>query len=59
MYIRQECIFSFYKLLKFQPETKLKMVLSQFDFSNMLMLLYLSKPKHKRGPNGYVILPRL
>lgn len=57
MYIRQECMFSFDELLKFQPETKLEMVLSQLDFSNMLS--YLSRPEHKRGPKGYDALPLL
>lgn len=57
MYIRQECIFSFEELMKFQPETKLEMVLSQLDFSNVL--LFLSRPEHKRGPKGYDALPLL
>lgn len=50
-------MFSFDELLKFQPETKLEMVLSQLDFSNMLS--YLSRPEHKRGPKGYDALPLL
>lgn len=57
MYIRQECMLSFDELLKFQPATKLEMVLSQLDFSNMLS--YLSRPRHKRGPKGYDALPLL
>ncbi|SNX53977.1 transposase [Thermoanaerobacterium sp. RBIITD] len=57
MYIRQECLFSFNELIKFQSETKLEMVLSQFDFSNVL--LSLSRPEYKRGPKGYDPLPLL
>ena len=48
MYIRQECLFSFDELIKFQPETKLEMVLSQLDFSNVV--LSLSRSEYKRGP---------
>lgn len=51
MYIRQECLFSFDELIKFQPETKFEMVLSQLDFSNAV--LSLSRPEYKRGPKGY------
>jgi transposase len=50
-------MLSFDELLKFQPATKLEMVLSQLDFSNMLS--YLSRPRHKRGPKGYATLPLL
>lgn len=57
MYIRQECLFSFDELIKFQPETKLEMVLSQLDFSNVV--LSLSRPEYKRGPKGYDPLPLL
>ncbi|WDC83373.1 transposase [Caloramator sp. mosi_1] len=51
MYIRQECLFSFEEILKFQKENKLQLILSQLDFSNLINKL--TKPKHKRGPKGY------
>lgn len=57
MYIRQECILSFDELIKFQPETKLEMVLSELDFSSIINSL--QRPKHKRGPKGYEPLPLL
>ncbi|MEG6567202.1 transposase, partial [Thermoanaerobacterium saccharolyticum] len=57
MYIRQECLFSFDELIKFQPETKLEMVLLHLDFSNVV--LSLSRPEYKRGPKGYDPLPLL
>lgn len=57
MYIRQQCVFSFEELIKLQPETKLEMVLSQLNFSNMM--LSLSRPEHKRGPKGYNAMPLL
>ena len=37
MYIRQECLFSFEEILKFQKENKLQLILSQLDFSNLII----------------------
>jgi hypothetical protein len=51
MYIRQECFLSFEEIIKFQPETKIQMVLSQLDFT--VLEANLSKSDHKRGPKGY------
>lgn len=51
MYIRQECMFSFEEILKFQKENRLQLILSQLDFSNLINKL--NKPSHKRGPKGH------
>lgn len=57
MYIRQECFLSFEEIIKFQPETKLQMVLAELDFS--ILNKKLSKPENKRGPKGHEPLPIL
>lgn len=51
MYIRQETLFSFEEILKFQPQTKLQMIVNELDFTNLTRLL--SKDSRKRGPKGH------
>jgi len=53
MYIRQECLLSFEEILKFQPKTKLELVLSQIDLSELKLAL----KKSKFGPKGYDSYP--
>jgi transposase len=53
MYIRQECLLSFEEILKLQPRTKLELVLSQIDLSE----LKLSFKKSRFGPKGYNPIP--
>jgi hypothetical protein len=38
MYIQQECLFSFEEILKFQPKSKLEMILS--ELTNRFIKLY-------------------
>jgi len=53
MYVRQECLLSFEEILKLQPQTKLEMVLSQIDLSELA-----SAFNEKRlGPKGYDPIP--
>jgi transposase len=54
MYIRQECILSFDEIIKYQPKTKLELILSQLDFSNIVNKL--SKTHATRGPKGHAEL---
>ena len=51
MYIRQECLLSFDEIIKFQPKTKIELILSQLDFTNLLNEL--SKTNSVRGPKGH------
>lgn len=51
MYIRQECLFSFEEIIKFQPKTRLELIFSQLDFKNLLNTL--AKLHAKRGPKGH------
>ena len=53
MYIQQECLFSFEEILKFQPKSKLEMILAQLDFDNLISEL--SKSNTSCGPKGYSI----
>ncbi|MPM76036.1 IS1182 family transposase ISDre5 [bioreactor metagenome] len=57
MYIRQESFLSFDEIIKFQPTTKLEMILSQINFDSLLNCL--TKPHASRGPKGYNIEPML
>lgn len=36
MYIQQECLFSFEEILKFQPKSKLEMILAELNFDNLV-----------------------
>lgn len=36
MYIQQECLFSFEEILKFQPKSKLEIILAELDFENLI-----------------------
>jgi transposase len=51
MYIRQECLLSFDEIIKYQPKTKLELILAQLDFSNILTEL--TKIHATRGPKGH------
>lgn len=51
MYIRQECLFSFEEIIKFQPKTRLELILAQLDFSNVLNGL--AQLHATRGPKGH------
>ncbi|WP_102400992.1 transposase [Haloimpatiens massiliensis] len=51
MYIRQECLFSFEEIMKFQPKTRLELILAQLDFSNVLNGL--AQLHATRGPKGH------
>lgn len=51
MYIRQECLLSFDEIIKYQPKTKLELILAQLDFSNILNEL--SNLHATRGPKGH------
>lgn len=53
MFIQQECLFSFEEILKFQPKSKLEMILSELSFDNLV--LKLSKHHTSCGPKGYPI----
>lgn len=57
MYIRQECFLPFEELIKYQPETKIQLVLAQLDFNSLAEKL--CKPAGKRGPKGHEPLPIL
>ena len=50
IYIRQQCLFSFEELIKFQPETKLSMVFKALDLSKVVGGL---QKKSKSGPKGH------
>src|SRR5699024_4842523 len=52
MYIRQTTLFSFEEIMEFQQETKLELILSQIDVSNLANAL--RKPSNSRGPKGYI-----
>ncbi|MFV3011077.1 transposase [Clostridium botulinum] len=51
MYIPQECLLSFDEIIKYQPKTKLELILSELDSSNLLEDL--SKHHATRGPKGH------
>ncbi|TDT51923.1 transposase [Fonticella tunisiensis] len=51
MYIRQETFLSFEEIIKYQPKTKIQMVLSQLDLT--VLETNLSKSDHERGPKDY------
>ena len=53
MYIQQECLFSFEEILKFQPKSKLEMILAELDFDNLISEL--SKSHTSCGSKGYSI----
>lgn len=53
MYIQQECLFSFEEILKFQPKSKLEMILAELNFESII--LQLSKTHTSCGPKGYSI----
>lgn len=43
MYIRQQCLLSFEEIIKYQPNTKLEMILAQLDFTNILNFLHFKR----------------
>jgi transposase len=51
MYIRQECLLSFDEIIKFQPKTRLELILSEIDFANLIYEL--SKLHAIHGPKGH------
>ncbi|QGU94944.1 transposase [Clostridium bovifaecis] len=51
MYIRQECLLSFDEIIKYQPKTRLELILAELDFTNILKDL--SKLHATRGPKGH------
>lgn len=57
MYIRQECLLSFDEIIKYQPKTKLELILAQLDFSSIVNEL--SKRSASRGPKGHSSLAML
>jgi hypothetical protein len=57
MCIRQECFLSFDEIIKYQPKTKLQLVLAELNFD--ILTNELANPNHKRGPKGHQSLPLL
>jgi hypothetical protein len=57
MYIRQECLLSFDEIIKYQPKTKLELILAELGFSNIIKDL----PQHHatRGPKEHDTLALL
>jgi transposase len=53
MYIQQECLFSFEEILKFQPKSKLEMILAELNFENLVSEF--TKKHTSCGPKGYPI----
>lgn len=51
MYIRQQTLFSFEEILKFQKETQLELIFSKLDLSKITKAL--GKSSYDRGPKGY------
>lgn len=51
MYIQQQCLLSFEEIIKYQPKTKLEMILAQLNFTNILN--FLSSKSAVRGPKGW------
>lgn len=51
MYIRQQSLFSFEEILKFQKETQLELIFSHLDLSKITKKL--GKSSYDRGPKGY------
>ena len=51
MYIQQQCLLSFDEIVKYQPKTKLELILGELNFSNILKDL--SKNHATRGPKGH------
>lgn len=39
MIIQQNCLFNFNEMIKFQPQIKLKLILSQLDLNNIIFNL--------------------
>lgn len=54
MYIWQECVVSFDEIIKLQSKTRLELILSQLDFTNLIYELL--KLHALRGPKGYNVL---
>ncbi|MBR0599522.1 transposase [Sinanaerobacter chloroacetimidivorans] len=54
MYIRQETLFSFEEILKFQKETRLELIFSKLDLSKLSKKL--GKSSYARGPKGYCVM---
>jgi transposase len=53
MYIQQETLFSYEEILKFQPQTKLQIIVNELDLTRLIAEL--SKPSSRRGPKGHSI----
>ena len=51
MYIRQEILLSFEEIEKFSPPTKLELILSQIDLSEII--LKIESQDVRTGPKGY------
>ncbi len=51
MIIRQNCLFSYDKLMEISPKTKLMIVLDQIDVTPLARAM--NKPPGTRGPKGY------
>lgn len=54
MYIRQETLFSFEEILKFQKETRLELIFSRLNLSKLSKKL--GKSSYARGPRGYCVM---
>ena len=54
MYIRQQTLFSFEEILKFQKETRIELIFSRLDLSKLSKKL--GKSSYTRGPRGYCIM---
>lgn len=50
MHIQQQCLLSFEEIIKYQPKTKLEIILAQLDFTNILN--FLSSKSALDGPKG-------
>ncbi len=57
MYIRQQTLFSFEEILKFQKETQLELIFAQLDLSEIANKL--GKSSYSRGPKGYCVMDLL
>ena len=57
MYIRQQTLFSFEEILKFQKETQLELIFSKLDLSKIANKL--GKSSYSRGPKGYCVMDLL
>ena len=54
MYIRQQPLISFEDLMDLQPRTKLELIFSQIDLSELVSKV---KSSSRRGPKGYNAAP--